>query len=133
MQEKIIETRTCAHCSATFDITDIDVDFLTRLAPTIGEKKHGLPFPTECPKCRKTRRHTWRNEHKIFKRKCDATGKELISLFPPDAPCPVYESDYWYSDLWNAHQYGRDFDFSRSFFEQWSELKKVVPMPGKAI
>jgi len=99
----------------------------------VAQEKYPLPFPTHCPKCRKIRRYAWRNEKNIYKRKCDATGVDIISLFSPDAPCPVYESDYWYSDAWDAMKYGRDFDFSRSFFEQWGELKKLVPMPGKAI
>ncbi len=133
MSEIVLETRICTHCSSCFDITDIDVNFLTRLAPTIAGKKFELPYPTYCPKCRKIRRYAWRNEKNIYKRKCDATGKDIISLFSPDTPCPVYESDYWYSDKWDAHVYGRDFDFSRSFFEQWGELKQVVPMPWKAI
>lgn len=51
----------------------------------------------------------------------------------PDAPCPVYESAYWYSDKWDAKTYGQEYDAGRSFFEQWGELKKKVPMPGKAI
>ena len=129
MTEQILESRFCPHCSAPFDITNIDADFLERLAPTLAGKKISLPFPTHCPECRRIRRYAWRNEKNIYKRVCDATGKSIISLFSPDAPCPVYESDYWYSDRWDAKQYGRDFDFSRSFFEQWYELKKVVPMP----
>ncbi len=133
MTERIIETRTCTHCSEQFTITDVDVDFLTRLAPMIAGQKIDLPYPTHCPKCRKIRRYAWRNEKNIYKRKCDATGKDIISLFSPDAPCPVYESEYWYSDRWDARSYGRDFDFSGSFFEQWGELKKLVPMPWKAI
>ncbi len=147
MSEIVLETRICTHCSSSFDITNIDQDFLIRLAPTfpspgvdrLGRDGVGvpikiiLPYPTHCPECRKIRRYAWRNEKNIYKRKCDATGKDIISLFSPDAPCPVYESDYWYSDKWDAHKYGRDFDFSRSFFEQWWELKVLVPMPGKAI
>ncbi len=133
MSERVLETRICTHCSSSFDITDIDQDFLTRLSPAIAWIQYTLPFPTHCPKCRKTRRYAWRNEKNLYKRKCDATGKEIISLFSPDAPCPVYESDYWYSDQWDALQYGRDYDFSRPFFEQWEELKKLVPMPGKSI
>ena len=133
MSEIVLETRICTHCSSSFDITNIDQDFLIRLAPTfpspgvdrLGRDGVGvpikiiLPYPTHCPECRKIRRYAWRNEKNIYKRKCDATGKDIISLFSPDAPCPVYESDYWYSDKWDAHKYGRDFDFSRSFFEQW--------------
>jgi hypothetical protein len=39
----------------------------------------------------------------------------------------VYSSDEWWSDRWNPLDYGRDFDFSRSFFEQMSELINEVP------
>ena len=133
MTEQILETRVCKNCKNQFDITYVDQDFLHRLTPTIAGEQFSLPFPTLCPTCRKTRRFAWRNEKNIYKRKCDATGKDIISLFSPDAPCPVYESDYWYSDRWDAKQYGREYDFSRSFFEHWYELKKIVPMPGKAI
>ena len=133
MTEQILETRVCKNCKNQFDITHVDQDFLHRLTPTIAGEQFSLPFPTLCPTCRKTRRFAWRNEKNIYKRKCDATGKDIISLFSPDAPCPVYESDYWYSDRWDAKQYGREYDFSRSFFEQWYELRKIVPMPGKAI
>ena len=119
MPETVIETRTCTHCASAFDITDVDQTFLEKLPPTIAGLKISLPFPTHCPKCRKMRRYAWRNEKNIYKRKCDATGKEIISLFSPDAPCPVYESVYWYSDAWDARKYARDFDFSKSFFEQW--------------
>ena len=46
---------------------------------------------------------------------------------PPSAPMPVYESKYWNSDKWDPMQYGRDYDFSRSFFEQWRDLYNAVP------
>lgn len=33
----------------------------------------------------------------------------------------------WWSDKWDALQYGRDYDFSRPFFEQFNELLHQVP------
>jgi hypothetical protein len=39
----------------------------------------------------------------------------------------VYKQDIWWSDKWDAMDYGRNFDFSKSFFEQFEELLKVVP------
>ncbi len=133
MSEKIIETRICKHCNSNFSLTEIDREYLSKLAPKIGGRVYELPLPTHCPKCRQMRRLAWRNEKNIYKRKCDITGKELIGLFSPDAPCPVYESTYWYSDKWDAKSYGQDYDPTRSFFDQWGELKKKIPMPGKAI
>jgi len=48
-------------------------------------------------------------------------------MYPEDAPFPVYRTDEWYSDKWEAHQYGMDYDFSKPFFEQFRELQKKVP------
>ena len=39
----------------------------------------------------------------------------------------VFENDYWYSDEWDPATYGRAFDFSRPFFEQFKELQDQVP------
>ena len=39
----------------------------------------------------------------------------------------MYEQSYWWSDKWDPKKYGRAFDFSRSFFEQWAELFRDVP------
>jgi len=74
----------------------------------------------------------WRNEKIFFKRKCDATGKEVFSMFPSAAPVKVYDRDYWWSDEWDAVEYGRAYDFTRPFFEQLKELIQSVPWPSKS-
>lgn len=48
-------------------------------------------------------------------------------MYPPDSPFKVYESDIWWSDKWSGLEYGRDFDFTRPFFEQFRELQLAVP------
>jgi hypothetical protein len=40
----------------------------------------------------------------------------------------VYCNKCWWSDAWDPYQYGQDFDFSRSFFEQFQELQQKVPI-----
>lgn len=40
---------------------------------------------------------------------------------------PVYSDEYWNSDKWDPMEYGRDYDFSRPFFEQIRELYNIVP------
>ncbi len=92
-----------------------------------GKVKYLIPSPTLCPDCRQQRRLSWRNERKLYKRKCDATGEDIISIYSPDKSYIVYDQDFWWSDKWEALYYGRDFDFSKSFFEQFSELMNVVP------
>jgi hypothetical protein len=51
-------------------------------------------------------------------------------MYPKSAVFPVYCHDCWYSDKWEATDYGRDYDFSRPFFEQYKEISKNVPVLG---
>lgn len=34
----------------------------------------------------------------------------------------------WFSDTWDAMDYGKEYDFSKSFFTQLFELDKEVPI-----
>jgi len=80
-----------------------------------------------CPSCREQQRFSFRNERKLYKRICDASGKEIISVYNPESPCVVYQQDIWWSDSYNPTDYGMEIDFSRSFFEQYRELFLKVP------
>jgi hypothetical protein len=128
--EHLVETRKCRQCEADFPITDKDIEFYSKLSPTFGGQKYPIPSPTLCPGCRAQRRLAWRNERKLYKRKCDATGKDIVSVYSPASPFTVYEQDYWWSDKWDPMDYGREFDFTRSAFEQFRELLRVVPRPS---
>jgi len=108
----------CQNCKKDFTIEPDDFGFY---------EKVGVPPPTFCPECRYIRRLLDRNEYNFYKRKCDATGKSVISIYRPDASFPVYNQEYWKSDAWDPKSYGRDFDFSRPFFEQYEELRQVMP------
>ncbi len=121
--EQIVANKNCEKCGGDFELTNVDLEFYKTLE---------IPAPTFCPDCRQQRRLTWRNERTLYKRKCDATGKEIISVFHSDRPFPVYDNDYWYSDKWDALSYGRDFDFSRPFFEQFKELFHSVPQLARS-
>lgn len=112
--------KSCRQCSLNFEVYPEDLAFY---------KKVSVPAPTLCPECRLKRRLRWRNDKNLFKRKCDFGGKELISMYPPDSPHKVYDKEIWWSDKWDPLEYGRDFDFSRPFFEQWQELHLGVPYP----
>ena len=112
------EKKICQNCKKDFTIEPDDFVFY---------KKIDVPPPTLCPECRYVRRLLDRNEYNFYKRKCDATGEDIISIYRPDAIFPVYKQDYWKSDEFDASIYGRDFDFNRSFFDQYEELRQVVP------
>ena len=110
--------KTCVVSGKEFEITDEDLKFY---------EKMGVPAPTLCPEERERRRLAFRNERSLYNRKCDATGEKIISIYSGEKPFPVYCPEYWWSDKWDAKDYGRDFDFSRTFFEQFRELINVVP------
>jgi hypothetical protein len=57
-----------------------------------------IPIPTLCPEERQRRRLIFRNERKLYKRKCDATGDTIVSIYSPDKPYKVYEEEYRKSD-----------------------------------
>ena len=117
MQENILESKTCAQCSENFNITQADRDFYEKVSPSFWGKKYLIPDPTLCPDCRQQRRLAWRNERKLYKRKCDATGKDIISIYSPDKKNKIYEKDFWWSDSWSAISYEKDINLERDFFE----------------
>ena len=109
---------TCKQCKSSFEIPEMEKAFY---------KKVNLPEPIKCPGCRRQRRFAWRNERQLYHRKCNLTGKQIISIYAPDSEYKVYDQHEWHSDKWDAFEYGRDFDFNRPFFEQFDELMKAVP------
>lgn len=54
-------------------------------------------------------------------------GKSTVSIFSPHKPYKAYCNDCWWGDGWDPTSYGRDFDFSRPFFEQFNELLLDTP------
>ncbi|MBI4159893.1 hypothetical protein HY504_01875 [Candidatus Wolfebacteria bacterium] len=54
-------------------------------------------------------------------------------MYSADKSCRVYCPPCWWSDGWNALDYGRDYDFSRPFFEQFNELWREVPLLGLSL
>jgi hypothetical protein len=112
------EIKECQNCKADFTIEPGDFAFY---------KKIGVPPPTWCWRCRAMRRMASRNMRHLYSRTCDATGEKIFTLVPPDNSVPVYNRKYWSSDKWDALEYGRDYDFSRPFFEQIKELYYEVP------
>jgi len=112
------ENRVCQNCKEKFNIEPDDFGFYEKIK---------VPPPTWCPECRRMRRFAQTNEVVLYKRRCDLTGKDIFSMYPSDAPFPVYETEVWYSDRWNPYDYGMDFDESRPFLEQMFELQGKVP------
>ncbi|OGC82180.1 MAG: hypothetical protein A2V81_01625 [Candidatus Abawacabacteria bacterium RBG_16_42_10] len=117
-----MEKRICTQTNVPFTITDDEIAYLE-------ERK--LPLPTVSPMWRLRELFANRNEFNLFERTCSKSSKKIISCYRTDAEFPVYDYDIWISDQYDPFTYGRDYDFSRPFFEQYRDLWKVVPRPSR--
>lgn len=54
-------------------------------------------------------------------------------MYAPDKPHTAYCPSCWWGDGWEGLEYGRDYDFSRSFFEQLGELLETVPLIARSV
>lgn len=119
------ETTKCQNCQKSFEIVEDDFAFY---------KKMAVPAPTWCPVCRFQRRVRFWNEHNLYRKKDANTGKDIFSQYSEHSPFKIYEHDYWLSDNWpGGLQYGRDYDFSKPFFEQFRQLMLDVPWSSRSI
>jgi len=123
-QDKVVvgHAKKCQNCDKEFVIEPDDFSFYE------GMK---VPAPTWCPSCRMVRRLGWLGYSQyLFKRKCDFTGDNVITCYNADSPHKIFRQDIWWSDKWDPKSYGKDYDFSRPFFEQFKELFESVPLPA---
>lgn len=112
------KTCKCQQCAVFFVIDEKEQAFLSKLH---------IPEPILCFDCGQKQRLIFRNSRSLYNRKCDHSGEAIISIYSPDKPYQVYKSDYWFSDQWDATNYGQDVDFSKPFFPQLKELQLKVP------
>lgn len=111
-------TKTCQNCKQDFIIEPEDFVFYEKIK---------VPPPTFCPECSHQRRFSWRNTHSLYHRKDSVTGKDVLSIYHPDVKMNVVDQKYWWSDEWDPFDYGKDYDFSKTFFLQWKELRDIIP------
>ncbi len=122
------ETKICS-CGTEFKILDEDIKFYDKISPIFNWTKYNIPTPTLCPECRQQRRYSFLNERKLYKNKCAISWKPLITVYSPEKEYTIYHKDEWDWDKWDALNYWQDFDFSKTFFEQFAQLIKKVPRP----
>ena len=129
--DSIIQFKICPVSGNEFSITQWDLDFYDKISPTFAGQKFQIPTPILCPDERQRRRLAFRNERHLYRRTCDASGKQIISIYSPDKPYKVYDQKVRRSDSRDAMDYGRDFDFSKTFTENFRELLHNVPLPSQ--
>lgn len=115
------QTKQCQNCKKDFIIEPDDFLFYEKIK---------VPPPTFCPECRLIRRLVMRNERALYKRKCDLCNEDKILTYPNDSKYKVYCYECWYGDEWDGINYEQDYDFSKTFFEQYMDLFDKVPRLG---
>jgi len=112
------EKKICQNCKKDFTIEPEDFNFYEKI---------GVPPPTWCPHCRFIRKMTFINERSLYKRTCGNCNTPIISMYHTDTPIPVWCIKCYLSDVWDARDYAKTYDFSKTFFEQFKELKYSTP------
>ena len=112
------EIRNCQNCKNDFKIESDDFSFYEKIK---------VPPPTFCPECRMIRRMMWRNVRSLNKRECFFCNKNLISMYSERDGVPVVCTDCFFGNKWDPFIYGKDYDFSRPFFEQLKNSINTIP------
>ncbi len=117
------ETKSCQNCKKDFTIETEDFNYYEKIK---------VPAPTWCPECRLIRRLIWRNDRYLYKVNCGLCCNTTLSTFPKEVGV-IYCASCFSSDNWSSLDYGVDYDFSKPFFVQFSELVKRVPARARFV
>ncbi len=112
--------KSCKNCQASFEITPDELGMYEKLE---------MPEPKICVKCRWQAQLAFWVFGKFRKGRSDLSGEALITVLPEKTRYPIYSSKEWFSDAWDATEYGQIYDPKRSFFDQLTELQSKVPRP----
>ena len=115
-------SKNCTNCQQEFEISLEDQAYYQKIQ---------VPEPKQCPTCRNQRRLSHANLMNLYKRKCDKTGQDIISHYHQNVPFPVYEQSILATQEFDPTAYGQDYDFNKTFFEQYRELYLKVPRASK--
>ena len=110
------------YCEGEFEITNEDIEFLKILR---------VPAPICCPTCRKIQRRAFVNTAVLYKHINNAPGNSnsIVSFVPPASPLIVYDVAS-YLNIFEPYNYGVIYDESRSFVDQFYDLRLSVPQPA---
>jgi len=112
--------KICEHCQQNFSISEEELNLY---------KKVEIELPTICNFCRIKLHLSFWMFGKFRKGKSDLSGESLITVLPEKNRYPIYTQTEWYSDKWDAMDYGTDYDSNLPFFQQLQVLQEKVPHP----
>lgn len=110
------EVKICQNCKKDFIIESDDFSFYEKIK---------VPPPTFCFDCRLKRKLAFLNERTPFKHKCDQCSKDMISMYSPESGFKIF-CTVCYLNREDTIKYGVDYNFSKTFFDQFFELCEGV-------
>ncbi len=116
-----ILTRVCITSGKPFTISEAEQMYCN---------ERNLPLPQQHPFERLKHMASFRNRIHLYNSTCAKSKKSILSCFPPEKGYTVYDVDIWSGDQWDAMENGKDYDPTRSFWDQYDELLKKVPLPN---
>lgn len=109
----------CKKCKQEFVLNSNDIGFYQKMK---------VPNPKVCPDCRFKMRSMFRNETTLYSgRKCALCNKNVITMYNPKLSYVVCCNECYQGDKWDPLSFAKDYNVSKSFFEQLKELLVVVP------
>jgi len=115
-----MDTQKCVQCQTSFSFSPGELSMYEKVE---------LVLPDICVPCRWKQHMAFWPFGKFRTGASDLSGEKLITVLPEHARYPIYTSKEWWSDAWDAMDYGQDYDSSRPFFDQLKELQEKVPRP----
>lgn len=110
----------CAITQEAFVVSDLEME--------LRKKLHIDNVPTTAPWVRMRHLAAFWQHWALHNRKCDKTGKAIVSAFAEKCPYPVWHKDEWQK---HANPPSAEFDFKKPFFEQAWKLFLQCPIPHK--
>lgn len=132
-------TKKCTVSDKDFTITESDLGFYVKMEIISNEDYKKLKsrkisdcvgLPTLCPEERQRRRLSWQNMRNLYWTECTQTHKKVLSNYSPDKNIVIYDQEFWWSDNHDFLDFGIDFDFSKTFFENYEILMRNAPIPN---
>jgi len=119
------EIQQCNRCGQNFKINYEEFSFFEKI---------NVPVPDICSDCRFKMLAIWRNEMSLYSgQKCDMCKKDILTVYNPKLKYKIFCYKCYLSDSWDSKEYSKNYDFSKSFFEQLGNLLKKVPKKNTSI
>ena len=110
--------KTCKISGEQFEISDLEISLRKRFGFT--------NLPTTAPWVRFRKLGAFWQHWNLHNRKCDFSGKNIISVFSDKCSYPVWHKDEW---LKNANPEHSEFTSDKYFFQQAWELFQKCAIP----